>query len=318
MTIYQVMERAVVVGSGQMGPGIAYTLASAGCNVTIFARTAESVDRGIQAFQKAVDTLAGAECLSEEQAAIIRGKIEGSTQLESAVAQADLVIESIAEDAGIKQELFDRIENSCSAKTILTSNTSGLPVAELAGFLKYPERFAVTHFWNPPHLMPLVEIVKGEKTSEQTIDRLTALLQEAGKAPVVVLKDTPGQLGNRLFHALLREAIWMVQEGIASVEDVDTAIKNGLGRRFPVYGALEHQDVAGLSTVFAIQSYMCSALCNDTEPARLLKEKVMAGDLGVKSGRGFYDWTKRDIASVLEKRDGFLIKLLKAELRGHP
>ena len=159
MTIHQVIERAVVVGSGQMGPGIAYTLASAGCDVTIFARTAESVDRGIQAFQKAVTMLAGAECLSEEQAAIIRGKIEGSTQLESAVAQADLVIESIAEDAGIKQELFDRVENSCSPTTILTSNTSGLPVAELAGFLKYPERFAVTHFWNPPHLMPLVEIV---------------------------------------------------------------------------------------------------------------------------------------------------------------
>jgi 3-hydroxybutyryl-CoA dehydrogenase len=307
------IKQAVVVGSGQMGPGIAYTLASVGCRVSIYARTLESVERGMGRCRTVVETLREAECISDMKASRILKNLSGTTKLEPAVALADLVVESIAEDLGIKQELFSRIEKICRDETILTSNTSGLPASELASFLKSPDRFAVTHFWNPPHLMPLVEVVKGEKTSQQTVDTLVAILDEAGKKPVVVLKDTPGQLGNRLFHALLREAIWMVQEGIASVEDVDTAIKNGLGRRFPVYGALEHQDVAGLDTVFAIQSYMCKALCSDTEPAQFLQKKAAAGDFGVKSGRGFYDWTKRDIGSLLEKRDSFLIEMLKRE-----
>ena len=307
------IEQAVVIGSGQMGPGIAYTLASVGCRVTIYARTSESVERGMDRCQAVADRLREAGFISNREAARILENISGTTKLEPAVALADLVIESIAEDLEIKQELFSRIEKICRDETILTSNTSGLPATELARLLKQPNRFAVTHFWNPPHLMPLVEVVKGEKTSQQTVDALVAILEEAGKKPVVVLKDTPGQLGNRLFHALLREAIWMVQEGIASVEDVDTAIKNGLGRRFPVYGALEHQDVAGLDTVFAVQSYMCKALCSDTEPAQFLQKKADAGDFGVKSGRGFYDWTKRDIQSLLEKRDSFLIEMLKSE-----
>ena len=307
------IEQAVVIGSGQMGPGIAYTLASVGCRATIYARTSESVGRGMERCRAVADTLREAGFISNREATRILENISGTTKLEPAVASADLVVESIAEDLEIKQELFSRIEKICRDETILTSNTSGLPATELASLLKQPNRFAVTHFWNPPHLMPLVEVVKGEKTSQQTVDALVAILEEAGKKPVVVLKDTPGQLGNRLFHALLREAIWMVQEGIASVEDVDTAIKNGLGRRFPVYGALEHQDVAGLDTVFAVQSYMCKALCSDTEPAQFLQKKADAGDFGVKSGRGFYDWTKRDIKSLLEKRDSFLIEMLKSE-----
>jgi len=309
----QQIRRAVVIGSGQMGPGIGYTLASVGCNVTMYGRTDESVDRGVQAFHRAVRVLAEGGCISDGQASAAHKRISGTTELDSAVRQADLVIESIAEDAGLKRQLFKRVEASCSTSAIMASNTSGLPVAELAGDLAHPERFAVTHFWNPPHLMPLVEIIKGEKTSRQTIETLKSLFKDAGKTPVVVLKDTPGQLGNRLFHALIREAIYMVQEGIASAEDVDTAIKNGLGRRFPVYGPLEHQDVVGLDTVYAIQNYLCRALCNDTEPSPVLAKMATSGDLGVKSGRGFYDWSKRDLPSLLEKRDSFLVERLKAE-----
>ncbi|MDA8218430.1 MAG: 3-hydroxyacyl-CoA dehydrogenase family protein [Dehalococcoidales bacterium] len=306
--------QAVVIGTGLMGPGIAYTYATAGYDVTMYGRARASVDRGLRSVKAGVSALVDGGCLSREEGAARLERITGSTDLERAAAEAALVTESIVEDLPTKQDLFGRLEGMCPAEAVLTSNTSGLPATQIAAALKQPGRFAVTHFWNPPHLMPLVEVVKGERTSQETMDGLVSLLRSAGKKPVAVLKDTPGQLGNRLFHALIREAIWIVQEGIASAEDVDTAIKNGLGRRFPVYGTLEHQDVVGLDMVLAIQTYMCQALCNETEPARILRGLVAEGNLGVKSGKGFYDWNQRDVGEVIRKRDSFLVKLLKEEL----
>jgi len=307
-------KRAVVIGTGLMGPGIAYTLASAGWCVALCARSESSLTRGLRSYHAAIDTLLRGGCIFEPDAEKARQKIVGTLDMEAAVSDADLVIESIAEDLDVKRTLFQRIEARCPSQTLLSSNTSGLPVGQLAVVLNRPGRFAVTHFWNPPHLMPLVEVVKGENTSQETVDAFVALLEQAGKRPVVVLKDTPGQLGNRLFHALLREAIWIVQEGIASAEDVDTAVKASFGRRFPAYGLLEHQDVVGLDMVLAIQSYMCKALNNHTAAGKLLQEKVASGHLGTKSGQGFYDWTKRDIESTIRQRDDFLIRMLKSEM----
>ncbi len=311
------INKAVVAGSGQMGPGIAYTLTRVGCASKIFARTAESVERGMAAFNGLLDQLESENLIDRAQVKGAQELVSGTTELESAVADAELVIESIPEDLQLKQDFFGGIEKHCPAQTLLASNTSGLPVTELAAHLEHPERFAVTHFWNPPHLMPLVEVVKGEKSSMTTVETLVELFRRAGKKPVLVLKDTPGQLGNRLFQALLREAIHIVEEGIASVEDVDSAVKNGLGRRFPVYGPLEHNDVVGLDTLFAIQSYICASLCSDTEPATLLKERFDAGDLGVKSGKGFYDWRKRSGQELVDERDRFLLQLMKLERNGH-
>ena len=312
------IRHAVVAGSGQMGPGIAFTLASVGCETKIFARTEESMKKGVQAFHRVLDMLHAEGCLFADRVAPIRDLVSGTTELEASVRGADLVIESIPENLALKQDFFSRVEQSCPAETILTSNTSGLPATSIAANLQRPERFAVTHFWNPPHLMPLVEVVKGEKTAMETVNSLSDLLARAGKKPVTVLKDTPGQLGNRLFQALLREAIHIVEEGIASVEDVDTAVKNGLGRRFPVYGPLEHNDVVGLDTLYAIQSYMCGSLCSSHKPGVLLKDKFDGGKLGVKTGEGFYDWRVRDGGELTEKRDRFLLDLLKMEQQeGH-
>jgi len=306
--------RAVVIGTGLMGPGIAYTLAMAGCRVKIFGRTRESADRGMRSVTAAVNLLVEGDCITDEEGASVLKQVSQTTNLEGAVADADLVTESIVEDLEIKQDLFARVERMCPGHTLLTSNTSGLPCIQLASVLDRPQRFAVTHYWNPPHLMPLVEVVKGEKTSQETMNALLALLRKAGKKPVAILRDTPGQLGNRLFHALIREAFYIVQEGIASAKDVDTAISTGLGRRLPVYGVLQHMDLVGLDMVLAIQSYMCRALCNDTEPAQLLRDKVADGELGVKSGRGIYDWSERDVGEVVRRRDIFLLELLKSEM----
>ncbi|MHB1131923.1 MAG: 3-hydroxyacyl-CoA dehydrogenase family protein [Chloroflexota bacterium] len=308
------LRRAVVIGTGLMGPGIAYTLAKAGLAVTMYARTEASVDKGLRSLASGIDTLVQGGCLAGDDGAAYLARVRGTTDLAAVAAEADLVIESIVEDLPTKRDLFVRLEGLCPARTILTSNTSGLPATSIQEPLASPERFAVTHFWNPPHLMPLVEVVKGERTSEETVQTLVELLRSAGKKPVVVRKDTPGQLGNRLFHALIREAYWIVQEGIASAEDVDTAVKNGLGRRFPVYGVLEHLDVVGLDMVLAIQSYMAQALCNETEPLRIVRDKVAAGELGVKSGVGMYDWRVKDVQAVVRRRDQFLVQMLKSEI----
>jgi len=306
-------RKAVVVGTGLMGPGIAVTLASAGCEVSLYGLDQELTDEGMRSVRAAVTTLREGRRLAAADGEAILERVQGTIDLETAAATADIITESIIENLKAKQDLFLRVERVCPPDAVITSNTSGLPAAQLAGVLARPERFAVTHFWNPPHIMPLVEIIKGEKTSEDTIESLLSLLRRAGKKPVVVRKDTPGQLGNRLLHALIREAYWVVQEGIASPEDVDTAIKYGLGRRFPVYSLLEHLDIIGLDMVLAIQSYMCQALCNETEPARVLREKVAAGNLGLKTGQGFFDWHKRDAKLLLKRRDSFLVELLKAE-----
>jgi 3-hydroxybutyryl-CoA dehydrogenase len=271
------------------------------------------MEKGLNSCRRIIHTLEAEAIISEARGVEVSGRITGSTDLKHATSQADLITESIVEDLTLKQEMFARVEGLCPAHAILTSNTSGLPATQLASSLKKPERFAVTHYWNPPHLMPLVDVVKGEKTAQTTIDPLVALLRQAGKKPVVVLKDTPGQLGNRLFHALIREAIYIVQQGIASVEDVDTAIKNGFGRRTPVYGTLEHLDVVGLDMAYAIQSYMGKALCNETEPAAFFRDLVQSHNLGASSGKGFYDWSQRDVNEVIERRDRFLIEVLKSE-----
>lgn len=307
------IHRVVVIGTGLMGPGIAYTLAKAGCDVAIYGRSDASVEKGLRSVKAGIATLVAGECISSADGQATLARVRGTTDLEAAAASADLVTESITEDLAVKQEMFARLEGLAPADALLTSNTSGLPATLIASPLRRPERFAVTHYWNPPHLMPLVEVVKGEKTSQATVDTLVTLLRQAGKKPVTVLKDTPGQLGNRLFHALVREAMWIVQEGIASVEDVDTAVKNGLGRRFPVYGVMEHQDAIGLDMLLAIQSYMCRALCNETEPVKILRDKVAEGNLGIKTGQGFYDWAVKDAKQVIEKRDSFLVERLRAE-----
>jgi 3-hydroxybutyryl-CoA dehydrogenase len=193
---------------------------------------------------------------------------------------------------------------------VLASNTSGLSITAIASRCNRPERVLTTHFWNPPHLMPLVEIVKGEKTSHQIASAVRDLLASCGKVPVVVKKDRPGQLGNRLQMALIREAINIVAEGIADVEDVDLAAKSGFGLRLPVYGIFEHQDIVGLDMGLGIVDYVTKDLYNQPQAPDLMREKVARGELGAKTGKGFYDWSKKSADEVKSRRDRFVLEFL--------
>ncbi len=236
-----------VLGSGMMEPGIAIGMAHAGHSVALYGRSRGSLDRAFSSIDDILRLFTDGEVVSASEAEQAQARIRGTTDLRDAAASAGLVFESIVEDLRTKQEIFEAVEPHVRDDTILASNTSGLPITRIAANLRRPERALTAHFWNPPHLMPLVELVKGERTTDQNVQRMRALLREAGWSPVVLTRDVPGQLGNRLQHAVYREAFHIVQEGIATAEDVDIAIKNGPGLRWPVYGLMEHADMVGLT-----------------------------------------------------------------------
>jgi 3-hydroxybutyryl-CoA dehydrogenase len=246
--------------------------------------------------------------VSSAQLASALQSVRSSTDLEAEVVNADLLVESIPEDLPLKQRFFQRLASVAPAKTILASNTSGISISAIAEGSGHPERILTTHFWNPPHVMPLVEVVMGQRTLESVAQQTVDILKRCGKIPVLVRKDTPGQLGNRLQHALVREAIHIIHEGIATAEDVDLAVKNGFGLRLPVWGVLEHADAVGLDLVKSVQDYVLPALRNETFADPLLTQKVQEGNLGAKSGKGFYDWTIRDMSAAKARRDDFLIR----------
>jgi 3-hydroxybutyryl-CoA dehydrogenase len=302
---------AAVIGTGMMGPGIALTLAMGGLRSTILSRTGESAARGLEKARAqgrllAENELAGADLL--ERAV---GLLEASSAFDDTIRAADLVIESGPEDMAFKQGLFARMDTLASPRAVLASNTSGLSITAIAARCSRPERVLTTHFWNPPHLMPLVEIVKGEKTSDDAVEAVRALMAACGKTPVVVKKDRPGQLGNRLQMALVREAAYIIAEGIADAGDVDTVARNGFGLRMPAYGILEHQDVAGLNLGLAVVEYVAQDLFNEPRAPEYFRDLVRRGDLGAKTGKGFYDWSTKDADAVRRRRDQFLIEVLR-------
>jgi 3-hydroxybutyryl-CoA dehydrogenase len=239
--------------------------------------------------------------------------ITTSIDFDDAIANADLVVESAPENMVFKQDLFARMDAIAKPGAVLASNTSGLSITAIAERCTRPERVLTTHFWNPPHLMPLVELVKGEKTADYVVQAVRELLLACGKVPVIVKKDRPGQLGNRLQMALVREAVNIVQEGIADVEDVDLAAKSGFGLRLPVYGIFEHQDIVGLDMGMSIVDYVSTDLYSEPRAPQLMHDLVERGDLGAKTGKGFYDWSKKDVNAVKARRDRFVLQFLTSE-----
>jgi 3-hydroxybutyryl-CoA dehydrogenase len=222
---------AAVIGTGMMGPGIALTLALGGLPSTILSRTGEGAAKGVEKAKAQARLLAAYDLADAAAVERAHGLISGSAAFEETIRAASIVVESGPEDMAFKQDLFERMDRLSSPQAVLASNTSGLSISAIAARCTRPERVLTTHFWNPPHLMPLVEIVRGEKTSEAVAEAVRRLLAACSKTPVVVKKDRPGQLGNRLQMALMREAAYIVAEGIADADDVDTVVKNGFGLR---------------------------------------------------------------------------------------
>src|SRR5437773_5397892 len=304
---------AAVIGTGMMGPGIAATLALGGVRVTVLSRTEENATKGMDAARAQLSVLAEnglAELVETREAS---GRIDASSAFDRTIEKVDLVIESAPENMDLKQKMFAHLDAVADRSAVLASNTSGLSITAIASRCRHPERVLTTHFWNPPYLMPLVEIVQGEKTSPEVAQAVRELLAACGKVPVIVKKDRPGQLGNRLQMALVREAAYIVGAGIADVEDVDLVVKNGFGLRMPVYGIFEHQDAVGLDMGLSIVDYVAKDLYNEPKAPDFYRDKVAAGALGAKTGNGFYDWSKKSIADVKARRDRFVMNFLRSE-----
>ncbi len=306
------VRHVAVAGTGMMGPGIAATFALAGRQATIVSRTADGAARGAATAKFLIEQLASNELVGRDQAKDARACIDTSTDPDIAARSAQLFVESIPEDLATKQAFFTRLDKA-SPDAILCSNTSGISITAIASKASRPERILTTHFWNPPHLMPLVEVIMGQQTSSQVAEGVVDLLRACGKVPVLVRKDRPGQLGNRIQHAMIRECVNIVQEGIATPEDVDLAIMTGVGLRFPAYGVFEHADLVGLDLVKAVQDYVLPDLSTVQAAGRLHREKVAVGDLGARTGRGFLEWTSKKADEVRARRDAFLIQFLRWE-----
>ncbi|MEW8958355.1 MAG: 3-hydroxyacyl-CoA dehydrogenase family protein [Moorella sp. (in: firmicutes)] len=307
------IKEIAVLGTGTMGHGIALLCALAGYQVRLFGRSADSLNRGFQAIRSGLELLARNGLVEGSRMEGVMENIKGVTNLAEAAAGADFVIEAVVENLAVKQGLFQELDALAPPHAILASTTSGLDPTKIAALIKRPERFVVIHFWNPPHLLPLVEIVPGEKTTQSTVELARALVTRLGRKPIEVKKAVPGFVGNRLQLALLREALYIVEQGWATPEDVDAAVKYGFGRRLAVTGPLESADLGGLDVFYNIQAYLNQDLCREGGPSKLLKEKVERGELGVKTGRGFYDWQNERVLAVKRAREEDLIKRLREE-----
>jgi 3-hydroxybutyryl-CoA dehydrogenase len=282
------MSRAAVIGAGLMGHGIAQVLALGRLDVVVHDPVAEALEtvRGriaanLEALGSAAEVGVGLE-----------------RDLVAAVADAEWVFEAAPENLALKQEIFERLDRAAPPHAVLATNTSVMRVGDIAARARGRGRIVGTHWWNPPFLVPLVEVVQGPDTNPATVDRTIALLRSLGKTPVHVRRDVAGFVGNRLQHALWREAFDLVDKGVCDAETVDTVIKAGFGRRLPVLGPMENADLVGLDLTLAIHEYVLPQLDPPSQPSPGLRERVARGEIGMKAGTGFRSWSEDEAAAV--------------------
>jgi 3-hydroxybutyryl-CoA dehydrogenase len=285
--------RIAVVGAGLMGHGIAQVFALAGHDVTIYDSIAASLDT------VKTRVLTNLKDLGDDQKAVER--VTPVSDLAQAVRDADFVVEAALEDLPLKQKLFAEIEGYVRPDTILASNTSVIPITSIMEGLKQRERALGTHWWNPPYLVPLVEVIETQWTSRPAIDFTMKLHAAAGKKPAHVKKDVPGFIGNRLQHALWREAVALVEQGICDAETVDTVIKSAFGRRLAVLGPLENADMVGTDLTLAIHRTVLPDIDSRPRPSPYLEKLVKDQKLGFKSGEGFRKWSPEQQAALRSK-----------------
>lgn len=309
------MEKVSVIGTGLMGNTITLAIAWADVPVIIYGLNDNETENAKNYINKEIETLIKSQLINKDKAEQITESIEYSTDLKATAKKATFIIEAVPENLEIKLELFSKLESYCAKDTIFASNSSSLPPTKMAQNLQYPERVLGAHFWNPAHLVPLVEIIRGEKTTDRFIERAKKLIYTIQKDPILVNKDVVGFVGNRLQFAILREAQHLYETGVASIEDIDKAVQLSIGRRLGVTGPFLSADLGGLDVFKSISDYTFSDLSNQKKASRTIDELVTEGNLGKKTGKGYYDWNEKTGSEIKQKRQEELIHWLKKDMR---
>lgn len=305
-------DHVVVIGAGMMGSGIAAMGALAGHKVTLVDVSLERAELGKAKAIDCINLRRDNDLVTAQEADAAVMNLSCDSDIPHAVESAFIVVEAIIEKLEAKQALFRQLDGLLPPEVPICSNTSGLRITEISALCeKHPERTVTTHFWLPAHLVPLVEVVMGDRTDEAVAVRVRDELKKWKKSPVLVRRDLPGQLANRIFQAIIRESIDIVASGLATAEDVDTAIAAGMAMRFPVWGPLTHLDAIGTNLGLSVQETVLPSICADRDANTYIKDMVARGDLGAKTGKGFYDWNERSIDEAIAKRDAFIIEACK-------
>lgn len=306
------VDTVSVLGAGTMGYGIALAYAAGGCEVRLFDVSEDALERARRNVHSGAATLADAGRLREAPVDAVVDRIAYYDTVPRAVETADFVTEAVPEDLPLKRDTFEQLDAHAPEKAILASNTSGLSITEIAAAVEDPSRVVGTHWFNPAHIVPGVEVIYGTETADRTVERTTELLETIGKTPVVVERDIPGFIGNRIQLAMAYEAFSLLESGVASAEAIDRAVKSTFGFRLPAMGVFEKADQSGLDVHYEVESYLMAELDRGSDPHELLADLVEEGKLGVKSGEGIYDWSERSMEAIYEERDRQLVSLLDA------
>jgi 3-hydroxybutyryl-CoA dehydrogenase len=307
------IRRVLIVGAGLMGHGIGQVFAQGGYEVVLNDVDEERLRKAVEGIRSNLDLFVQEALLTPAEAANAQVRVSTEPDLAVAARDADVIVEATFENLESKGAVLHRIGELAPARALLASNTSGLSVNAMAPATGRPDRFVVAHFWNPPHLIPLVEIVRGEQTAETTIQTMVDVLRSIEKQPVVVQKDVLGFVGNRLQYALFREALALVQNGVCTAEDIDTVVKTSFGRRLTTAGPLETADINGTDLFYNISKYLFPDLDAMAAPPPFFEQLIAEGRTGVRVGKGFRDWPGDRAERVRQARDRELIRWLKAD-----
>lgn len=303
------IKNILICGAGMMGKNIGYVFASnPGFQVGMYDLYPTDVEAGIRTNTR---QLLDKGVITEQELSDRLSRISFTNDIDSdLVKNADLVIEAVFEDMKIKRETFAKLEARCRPDTIFCTNSSVMSPSEISAELQNRERFVGTHFWNPGHLIPLVEVVKSDASSDEVAQTVMEVLRSVGKKPVLCKKDVPGFIANRMQHALWREAISIVENGIADAATVDEAVRYSFGLRLPQLGPMENADMVGTDLTYNIHDYILRDLEDSHEPSPLLKQLRDAGKIGFKTGEGFQKWTPEQVAQSNAELNEYLIRML--------
>lgn len=306
----EVIKKIVIVGAGLMGASIAQSFPEYGIETVIYSKSTNDFDRARKIIANGQKTLVENKVLRQEESDRIQSAIVYTVDKEC-FGDADWIIEAIPENLELKQSLFGTISGYAKKNAIITSNTSAISIDALSEFVENPERFCGTHWLNPAHIIPLVEITKGIKTSQETADAIYQILTFIKKQPVMLKKDVKGFLSNRLQFALLREATYLVEQGVADPEDIDKTIKYGNGLRYTCSGPFKIADLGGLTVFNAVAKYLYADLADEKKDNHLLEKLVEEGNNGISTGKGFYQYQELDLENEEKERDTMILGILR-------